>query len=91
MSTTSSRFSPNLQFKDRVRIVAVLGLPLLVRRTPVVTIAHLRKEREKEIDFKHMVECSSAHPCPKATVKVGGIVVAVTNELILESYIHSND
>ena len=46
-----------------------------------------------------MVECSSAHPSPKATVKVGGIVVAVTNEftrfdLILEShltYIHSND
>ena len=45
-----------------------------------------------------MVECSSAHPSPKATVKVGGIVVAVTNEftrfdLILEShltYIHSN-
>ena len=56
-----------------------------------MTIAHLRKEREKEIDFKDMVECSSAHPCPKATVKVGGIVVAVTNELILESYIHSND
>ena len=43
------------------------------------------------IDFKDMDECSSAHPSPKATVKVGGIVVAVTNELILESYIHSND
>ena len=43
------------------------------------------------IDFKDMVECSSTHPSSKATVKVGGIVVAVTNELILESYIHSND
>ena len=98
MSATSSRFSLNLQFKDCVRIVAVLGLPLLVRRTPVVTIADLRKEREKEnatcstIDFKDMVECSSAHPSPKATVKVGGIVVAVINEftrfdLILESHL----
>ena len=56
-----------------------------------MTIANLRKEREKENDFKDMVECSSAHPSPKATVKVGGIVVAVTNELILVSYIHSND
>ena len=58
---------------------------------------YAKKEKKKvptcsTIDFKDMVECSSAHPSPKATVKVGGIVVAVTNEftrfdLILESHL----
>ena len=58
---------------------------------------YAKKEKKKvptcsTIDFKDMVECSSAHPSPKATVKVGGVVVAVTNgftrfDLILESHL----
>ena len=71
LSATSSRFSLNLQFKDCVRIVAVLGLPLLVRRTPVVTIADLRKEEKKKvptcstIDFKIWLNVALLTQAPK--------------------------